>query len=80
MVPRRFEDSSIGGAFKVAVILGASVAGSDDLGVAFAAVLEREVRDVLGTTYKAWIVATGISLAFCLFGALVGASLTLSRL
>ncbi|KAL0451515.1 UNVERIFIED_CONTAM: hypothetical protein Slati_1129600 [Sesamum latifolium] len=72
MVPRRFEDSSTGGASGETVILEVSVAGSVDLGAAVVAAPEREVKNVLGTTCRAWVVAAGASPVFCLFGALVG--------
>ncbi|KAL0457862.1 UNVERIFIED_CONTAM: hypothetical protein Slati_0413400 [Sesamum latifolium] len=48
MVPRRFEDNSTDGASGETVILGASVAGSADLGVVVAVGPKMGVREVLG--------------------------------
>ncbi|KAL0445847.1 UNVERIFIED_CONTAM: hypothetical protein Slati_1712600 [Sesamum latifolium] len=80
MDPRRFEDSSTGGASEEIMVLGGSAGGSIDLDVVVAVDPKMGVREVLGTTCKAWVVTMGVSPAFCLFGALVGVFIVLSRL
>ncbi|KAL0416359.1 UNVERIFIED_CONTAM: hypothetical protein Slati_3467800 [Sesamum latifolium] len=80
MVPRRFEDSSSGGVSGETVILGVSAAGSAGLGVVVIVDPEIGVKEVLGTTCRAWVVTAGVSPSFCLFGVLVGVSIILSCL
>ncbi|KAL0282202.1 UNVERIFIED_CONTAM: hypothetical protein Sangu_2963800 [Sesamum angustifolium] len=64
MVPRRSEDSSTGGASREMMILGMSVPGSVDLGVAVAMVPERGANGALETTCRAWVVPLGVSMIY----------------